>query len=310
MSVTAKRTARNGKAGIGGKGRLHRDHLIFLAFVAPNFLLLGLFTYWPMVYQSYLSLTRWDLISPTKQFVGLENYVVLFGGQEFQRVLFNTFYFTGTVLLGSIVLGLGLAVLLNQRLRGRNIVRSVVFAPVILSGAAIGLVWAYIFDPTYGLMRVLLGAIGLSSPSWLTDTKWAMPAIIIVYLWKNLGYSAIVYLAGLQNIPQDLYEAARVDGATPWQSFRNVTLPQLSPTTFFIVVTTILGSFQAFDIIAVMTKGGPVNATTTMVWYLYEEGFVAFRAGRAAAAAMILFVLMLAVTLVQVRYLQRRVHYS
>ncbi|MDP9383465.1 MAG: sugar ABC transporter permease, partial [Chloroflexota bacterium] len=192
----------------------------------------------------------------------------------------------------------------------RNVVRSVVFAPVILSGAAVGLVWAYIFDPTYGLMRTALGFFGVPSPSWLTDTQFAMPAIIIVYLWKNLGYSAIVYLAGLQNISRDLYEAARVDGANAWQTFRSVTLPQLSPVTFFLVVTTILSSFQAFDIIAVMTEGGPVNATTTLIWYLYEEGFVAFRAGRAAAAAMVLFVLMLVVTLVQVGYLQRRVHYS
>ncbi len=310
MGVYLASTAVQSEVGPARKRRFHPDYLIFIAFVAPNFLLLGLFTYWPMIYQAYLSLTRWDLISPTKQFVGLDNYAALFGGREFQRVMFNTFYFTGTVLIGSIAIGLGLAILLNQKLRGRNIVRSVVFAPVILSGAAIGLVWAYIFDPTYGLMRILLGFIGLSSPTWLTDTRWAMPAIIIVYLWKNLGYSAIVYLAGLQNIPADLYEAARVDGANPWQSFWNITLPQLSPVTFFIVITTILGSFQAFDIIAVMTKGGPVNATTTMVWYLYEEGFVAFRAGRAAAAAMILFVLMLAVTLVQMRYLQRRVHYS
>lgn len=287
-----------------------RDHLLFLAFIAPNFLLLGIFSYWPLVYQAYLSLTRWDMISPFKTFVGLDNYHFMFTSAGFQRVLLNTAYFTGTVLIGSLVIGLALALLLNQRLLGRNLVRSIVFAPVILSGAAVGLVWAYIFDPVYGLLRVVLSAVGIGSPDWLVDTRWAMPAVIIVYLWKNVGYSAIVYLAGLQGIPRELYDAAKVDGANGWQSFRYVTLPQLSPTTFFIAVTTILFSIQAFDILAVMTEGGPVNATTTLIWYLYEQGFIAFRAGLAAAAGMVLFALMLLATVLQVVFVQRRVHYS
>jgi ABC-type sugar transport system permease subunit len=290
--------------------RVRHEHLLFLAFVAPNFFLLGVFSYWPLIYQAYLSLTRWDMISPTKLFVGLDNYRYMFGGREFYQVMFNTFYFTGAVLAGSIVLGLALALLLNQRLRGRTAARAIIFAPYVLSGAAIGLVWAYIFDPIYGLMRVFLNFFYIVSPNWLTDTKWAMPAIIIVYLWKNVGYSAVIYLAGLQNISQDMYEAAKVDGANDRQAFWHITLPQLSPTTFFISVTTILFSIQAFDIIAVMTGGGPVNATTTLVWYLYQQGFIAFRAGVAAAAGMLLFVLMLLITIFQLYFVQRRVHYS
>ncbi len=290
--------------------RIRREHLLFFAFVAPNFFLLGVFSYWPLIYQVYLSLTRWDMISPTKTFVGLDNYRYMFNGREFYQVLFNTFYFTGAILFGSIVLGLALALLLNQRLRGRTAARAIVFAPYVLSGAAIGLVWAYIFDPVYGLMRVFLNMFWIVSPNWLVDTKWAMPAIIIVYLWKNIGYSAVIYLAGLQNISQEMYEAAKVDGANNWQAFWNITVPQLSPVTFFISVTTILFSIQAFDIIAVMTGGGPVNATTTLVWYLYEQGFIAFRAGLAAAVGMLLFVLMLSITIFQVYFVQRRVHYS
>ena len=289
--------------------RLKRDYLAFVAFVAPNFLLLIIFTYWPLVYQAYLSLTQWDMISPTKRFVGFDNYLRMFQSREFQEVLLNTFSFTGSVLAGSLILGLGLAVLLNQRLRGRNIVRSIVFAPYVLSGAAVGLVWAYIFDPVYGLMRVVLDFFGVASPDWLTSTTWAMPAIIIVYLWKNLGYTTVIYLAGLQSIPAELYEAASVDGAGRWHTFRHITVPLLSPTTFFLAITTILFSIQAFDIIAVMTGGGPVHATTTLIWYLYEEGFEAFRVGTSAAAGMLLFALMLVVTLIQVRYVQRRVHY-
>lgn len=289
---------------------IRSEHLLFLAFVGPNFLLLGVFSYWPLIYQAYLSLTRWDMLSPRKPFVGLDNYRYMFSGREFYQVLFNTFYFTASVLVGSIVLGLGLALLLNQRLRGRTVARAIIFAPYVLSGAAIGLVWAYIFDPVYGLMRVFLNFFYVVSPNWLVDTKWAMPAIIIVYLWKNVGYSAVIYLAGLQNISQEMYEAAKVDGANGWQSFWHITLPQLSPVTFFVSVTTILFSIQAFDIIAVMTGGGPVNATTTLVWYLYEQGFVAFRAGIAAAVGMLLFVLMFLITIFQVYFVQRRVHYS
>ena len=298
--------------GVGGtkKRRIDREHLLFLAFIAPNFLLLGVFTYWPMLYQTYLSLTRWDMLAPTKAFVGLDNYTSMLGAREFWGVLFNTFYFTGAIVVGNLILGLAVAILLNQRLRGRNFVRSVAFAPVILSGAAVGLVWAYIFDPNYGLMRTFLDLFHVSSPDWLASTRFAMPALIIVYLWKSLGFAVVIYLAGLQNISKDLYDAARVDGANSWIRFRHVTLPQLSPVTFFVVLTTIIQSFQAFDIIAVMTGGGPAGATTTLIWYIYQEGFIAFRAGIAATAAIIMFLLLLIITVLQVRYAQRGVHYS
>ena len=304
--------AQKNKQGVGSvkKRRIERQHLLFLALIAPNFLLLGIFTYWPMIYQAYLSLTRWNLLAPRKTFVGLDNYAGMFGGGEFWGVLFKTFYFMGAVVLGSVVLGLAIALLLNQKLRGRNFVRSVVFAPVILSGAAVGLVWAYIFDPNYGLMRTFLEPFGLSSPDWLGSTQYAMPAIIIVYLWKSLGFAVVIYLAGLQNVSKDLYEAARMDGANSWVLFRHITLPQLSPVTFFVVLTTIINSFQAFDIIAVMTGGGPAGATTTLIWYIYQESFIAFRAGTAAAAAMVMFLLLLVITVLQVRYGQRGVHYK
>ncbi len=298
--------------GVGGtkKRRIGREQLLFLAFIAPNFLLLGVFTYWPMLYQTYLSLTRWDMLAPTKAFVGLDNYTSMLGASEFWGVMFNTFYFTGAIVVGNLILGLAIAILLDQRLRGRNFVRAFAFAPVILSGAAVGLVWAYIFDPNYGLMRTFLDLFGVPSPDWLASTRFAMPALIIVYLWKSLGFAVVIYLAGLQNISKDLYEAARVDGANSWIRFRHVTLPQLSPVTFFVVLTTIIQSFQAFDIIAVMTGGGPAGATTTLIWYIYQEGFIAFRAGIAATAAIIMFLLLLIITVLQVRYAQRGVHYS
>lgn len=295
----------------GSTNRVKREHLLFLAFIAPNVILLSVFTYWPMIFQTYLSFTNWDYLSP-RSFAGLDNYVTLFTSPEFARVLFNTFYFMGAVLLGSVMLGLGLAILLNQKLKGRNLVRAVVFTPYVLSGAAIGLVWSYIFDPNYGLLRAFLEPLGITAPDWLGDTAFAMSALIIVYLWKNLGFSAVIYLAALQTVSRELYDAARVDGANSWNCFRYITLPQLSPATFFVVIITMVQAFSynAFDIIAVMTKGGPVNSTTTLIWYIYEQGFQAFNVGLAAAASTILFLILALVTIVQNHYTQHNVDYQ
>src|SRR4029079_10825431 len=165
-------------------------------------------------------------------------------------------------------------------------------------------------DPRFGLIARLLSAVNIPPPYWLTDPRWALPAVIIVYIWQNLGFTAVIYLAGLQAIPRDLYEAAKVDGAGVLWRFRSVTLPMLSPIVFFLGITSILNTFQSFDIIQVMTKGGPVDATNTLIYYVYQQGFVAFNAGRSSAAALVLFMLMLGVTLMQVRYAERRVHYG
>ncbi|MEA2515197.1 MAG: sn-glycerol 3-phosphate transport system permease protein [Thermomicrobiales bacterium] len=298
------------KGRTGARRAARSESLLFLLFVAPNLILFGIFTYWPLIYSGYLSLVRWDMISPTKTWVGLGNYTYLLSDSAFRTVLNNTFIFTGGAVGGSLFLGLLIALLLNQPLRMRDGARAVVFAPTLLSGAAISIVWVYIFDPRYGLMRQALDPFGIPSPTWLRDTTWAMIAVIIVYIWKNVGFAAVIFLAGLQTIPKDLYEAAKVDGAGAFNRFRNVTLPMLSPISFFLLVTSILNTFQAFDIIQVMTEGGPVDATNTLIYYTYEQGFVAFNAGRAAAASLILFVIMLTVTLIQLRYAERRVHYG
>lgn len=286
------------------------EWFLFLLFVGPNFLLFGIFSYWPMLSNLYLSMVRWDMISPVKTFVGAANFQYLLHDAVFRTVLMNSLVFTVGAVGGSLLLGLATALLLNQKLRFRNGARAVLFAPTLLSGAAIGIVWVYIFDPRFGLLARIIGAVGISSPNWLTDPAWAMPAIIIVYVWKNVGFSTVIYLAGLQAIPKDLYEAARIDGAGVLWRFRSVTLPMLSPITFFLVITSLLSSFQAFDIIKVMTDGGPVNATNTLIFYVYQQGFVAFNAGRAAAAALLLFLIMFAITMIQMRKGEERVHYG
>ena len=286
------------------------EWLLFALLVGPNLFLFAVFVYWPLIYNGYLSFVRWDLLAPVKIWVGLKNYKDLFASPAFGVILWNTLVFTVASVALTCIVGLLIALLLNVPLRGRNVVRSIVFSPVMLSGAAIGIVWVYIFDYRYGLIQSLLSPLGVQSPRWLLDTSWAMAAVIIVHVWKTLGYAVVIYLAGLQAIQRELYEAALVDGANSWARFRNVTVPGLSPVIFFLVITTVLNGFQSFDIIKVMTDGGPVNATTTLIYYLYQEGFVGFNAGRAGVAAIVLFVAMFVFTIIQMRTSEQSVHYS
>jgi len=302
-----------GTVGTAAPSRIQRewrDWLLFLALAGPNLLLFIIFNYRPLIYNAYLSFQLWDFLSPVKIWVGFDNYIDVLTDPHFHRVLLNTLVFMlGGVCL-TIAIGLALALLLNQKLVGRDGARSVLFAPYMLSGAAIAVVWVYIFDPTYGLIRTIISPLGLIPPNWLRDQFWAMPAIIIVYTWKNLGYTMVICLAGLQAIPKELYEAATTDGANAWGRFRHITIPGLAPITFFLIVTGILASFQTFDLIHVLTRGGPVDATSTMVYYLYEQGFIAFKAGNAGVAAVLQFLFLFAVTLIQIRYVERRVTYA
>jgi ABC-type sugar transport system permease subunit len=259
------------KAKFGGL--LGKEWFLFLLFIAPNFFFLILFTYWPLIENVRLSLFTTNQFLGTSTYSGLDNYEWLFGDRTFRLVARNTAIFIIACVAGTLGLGLAVALLLNEKLKGRTAVRSVVFAPYLISGAAIGLVWAYIFNPRYGILATFLGWFNIPSPHWLDDPNWALPAIIIVYVWKNLGFATVVFLAGLQGIPKDLYEAAKLDGAGAWWRFRSVTLPMLSPISFFLMVTSVLSTFQAFDIQDIMTGGGPAFATTTLVYYVYEQAF-------------------------------------
>lgn len=286
------------------------ERRLFVLLLAPNLLLFAVFTYWPLLYNAYLSFVNWNFVRARKRWVGFANYLDVLGDRQFWLIVRNTVVFVGVSATATLLLGLLLALLLNQRLRYRDAARAVIFSPVVLSGAAIAVVWSYIFDPRYGLLDQIIGAVGLRSPDWLNDPRYALTAVIIVYVWKNLGYAVVVFLAGLQGIPRDYYDAARVDGAGAWQRFWNVTLPGLSPIAFFLSVTTLLACFQSFDIIKVLTNGGPANASTTLIVYLYELGFVSYDAGEAGVVAMLLFAVMLVLTLAQVRWAERQVQYG
>lgn len=291
--------------------RRRRTALLWALLLAgPNVTLLLVFVYRPLLESLYLSTLQWNLGSPTARFVGLGNYIEWFSAPTTGRIVTTTIVFTVATVGGAMVLGLGLALLLNRRLKGRGVARTVAFAPYVLGGFAVGILWLFMFDPRYGLIQELLGWIGVTSPQWYTDRPWPLVMVIVVYLWKNLGYVALIYLAGLQAVPQDLRDAAALDGASSARTLRSVVLPLLTPTTFFLLVTMLLSSLQSFDTIKAMTQGGPLGSTTTLMYSIYEESFVNGRAGYASAVATILFLVLLAVTAVQMRFVQRKVHYA
>ncbi|HBC8576206.1 TPA: sugar ABC transporter permease [Corynebacterium striatum] len=277
--------------------------------LAPNLLLLAIFTYRPLLDNIRLSFFNWNISSPTSTFVGFQNYAEWFSRDDTKVIVSNTVIFTFFAVIGSLILGLALALLLNQKLRGRNFTRSVVFAPYAISGAAIGIAFQFIFDPNFGLIQEMLGWFGIDSPNFYAVPGWALFMVTFTFVWKNLGYTFVIYLAALQGLSKDLEEAAAIDGASTWTRFRRVTLPQLRPTTFFLSITVTLNSVQVFDIINVMTRGGPQgNGTTTLVFQIYQETFVNFRAGYGATAATIMFLILLIITLIQVRIMDKRDH--
>jgi multiple sugar transport system permease protein len=279
------------------------------AFLAPALLLIGLFFFLPVVAAFLLSLTDFDLYALADvhnvRFVGLANYAQLLRTPDFWKSLGNTFYF---VLVGgplSVAVSLGTALLVNAPLaRWRGFFRTVYFAPVVTTLVAVAVVWRYLYHPSYGLLNWALGKVGIAPIDWLGDPTWAMPAIILLAVWKNFGYNMIIFVAGLQSIPDELYEAAHMDGAGPLRRFLHITLPSLAPTFLFVGVITMIGYFQLFAEPYVMTQGGPVKSTLSVVLLMYQEGFRWWRMGFAAAMAFVLFLIILAGTLVQLR-LQR-----
>jgi multiple sugar transport system permease protein len=280
------------------------------AFVLPALLLLLVFFFLPVVAALLLSLTDFDLYAIADpgniRFVWFSNYVRLLQTPDFWVALRNTFYF---VLVGgplSVMVSLGAALLLNAKAaRFKSLFRTIYFAPVVTTLVAVAVVWRYMYHSQYGLLNWGLEAIGIDGVDWLGSPRWAMPAIILLAVWKNFGYNMIIFVAGLQSIPDDLYEAAQIDGAGPTRRFLHVTLPSLRPTMLFVGVFTMIGYFQLFAEPYVMTQGGPVKSTLSVVLFMYQEGFRWWRMGFAASIAFVLFLIILAGTLIQLR-LQRR----
>lgn len=285
------------------------ENLYGLAFVGPMVLGLLVFTYGPVLYSFFLSLNKGDFISPPV-WVGTDNYLRAMRDSVFWKSLRNTaYYVVGTVPLG-MALSLGLALAMNQKLRGIIFYRAIFFLPTITSSVAISVMWMWMYNPQFGVINTLLQLVGIRGPGWLGDPRWAMPAIIIMSVWRGLGYNMLLFLAGLQGIPDELYEAASIDGAGSFRRFLHVTFPLLSPTTFMIAVLSIIGGFQVFEYSYVMTAGGPMYATYTIVLMVYNMAFVTFEVGYAAALAYILFAIILVLTILQFRGQSRWVFYE
>lgn len=278
-------------------------------FVAPAMLIFAVFTLLPVAIALYLSFTNYDVFTKM-DWIGAANYQDVFDDEFFWRALWNTVTYSAWSIPLSMAIGLGFALLLNQKLRGVGLYRTIYYVPVVTSMVAVAMIWVQLFDPLYGVLSNALEAIGLKGIDWLGDPKLAMPSIIAVSVWKVIGWNMLIYLAGLQGIPDYLREAAAIDGANRWQTFWRITLPLLQPTTFFIFVTSLIGAFQVFDVVYVMTGGGPANATTTLVHQIYNAAFKALDMGYAAAMSFVLFGIILVVSLFSTRALRGEVAYQ
>ena len=266
---------------------LDRDTVAAGIFLAPAILVLGIFLFYPITYLLYLSFTTGSFTVTGIRWVGLSNYQRLFTDADFWQVIGNTVYFTVATVIPTIVIPLGLAVFLNRSLVLRGVLRTAYFIPSITSLVAVGLAWRWLFQ-TDGRVNDLLIAMGLEPVSWLSSTVWAMPVLILLSSWKQLGFNLVVFLAGLQVIPQSRYEAAELDGANGWAKFWYITLPGLTPTLIFAVLTTAIFTLRSFEQVYIITGGGPLNATNLLVYYIYEQAFARFEFGYAAAAATVL----------------------
>lgn len=277
----------------------------------PALALIGLFFVLPVIAGLLLSFTDFDIYSisapQAARFVGLANYKQVLAWPQLWQAMRNTLYFVVVGAPISVLVSLGAALLLNSPgIRFRSLFRTIYFAPVVTPLVAIAIVWRYLYHPRYGLINSVIENFGLAPIDWLGDPRWAMPAIILVAVWKNFGYNMIIFTAGLQTIPRELFEAAAVDGANAWWRFRHVTLPGLAPTFLFVGVTTMIGYFQLFAEPYIMTQGGPLGSTRSLILLMYEEGFRWWRMGIASAIAVILFAMTLTGTLIQLRLARRK----
>lgn len=290
--------------GVTGRGK----YVALAVLLLPSLIGMSAFYILPVLSSLVLSFTEWDLLTPIR-WIGLGNYLAVLQDAAVQQALRNTVLFILGYLPSVVALGLGLALLLNRQLKGRTIFRAIYFVPVVTSWVAVALIWKWLLNPQYGLINFGLSLLGIKGPGWLFDPNWAMAGVIMTSVWKDIGFVTVIYLAGLQDIPENLFEAADLDGASPWQRFWTVTWPMLAPTTFFVTTISLISSFQVFDQVWIMTQGGPVGATSTMVELIYKNAFSYSKMGYASAISWVLFAFIFAVTLAQ-NVLQKRLDRS
>ena len=280
-----------------------------LIFVLPALIPLFVFWIYPIFRSIWISFTDWDFMTPTYNIVYLDNYISLFKDSRFYNALWNTLIFTVGTLVPTIVIGLGLAVLLQKPFIGSGIVKFILFSPWITPTVAISIVWTWIFQPNDGLANMVLSFLGLPALKWISSSQTAMLSVIIVTVWKSMGYAMIFYLSALEKVPEELYEASALDGAGKWGQFFAITIPSISPTTFFLMIITMVNSLQAYDQIQILTQGGPSGSTRTLLYMYYQLGFQEFKMGQATAVAVVMIIITVMLSLVQFYASKKWVHY-
>jgi len=282
-------------------------------FVAPVLVVVGVFVYWPLIYSIYLSFFDWNFVAPVKEFVGFDNFVRLADDPRFHRALWGTLVYILALVPAQVLLPLGLALLLwpIRRSRAQSVYRATLFSPTVISFSVAALLWLWIFNPLQGILNKVLFDFGFAKVNWLSNPNTAIWCVIVVSIWKTIGFNLLLYLAALEAVPNDYIEAASLDGATDWQLFRLIRFPLITPTFFFVLVTTIISvNDEVFGAINVMTDGGPFDRSSNIVYYLYEQGFRMFQIGSASAVSLLIFVGTAILTWVQFRFVERHVHYG
>lgn len=313
MAVTTQRPPRPvvNRANIRTTLREMRKQWTAYLFLSPWFIIFGVFTLFSLSFSFYLSFHEWNILEPDKPFVGLNNFIRLFKDDRFYQALWNTILFTGFGVPLGLLSGLLIALLLNTKVKMQGLFRTLYYIPVITPLVVSSVIWKWLYQGDYGLLNYYLLELGIIREKllWLADPSLAMPALIIMGVWMGTGGTMVLYLAGLQGIPGELYDAAEVDGANGFQRLIHITFPLLAPTTFYLLVTSVIGSFQAFAHIYIMTGGGPLRRTTVIGYYLYEKGFRHFEMGYASAMAYVLFAIIFIFTIIQMKYMKGDIEY-
>jgi sn-glycerol 3-phosphate transport system permease protein len=287
-----------------------KENVIGYLFLSPSIILFTIFLFYPLAKSVYLSLFITDPRGKIAEFVGIQNYINLFTSDQFFTSLKVTVLFALLTVPSSIVFALVLSLFTHNRLKGMRIFQFIFSLPIAISVGTASIIWMILFHPSAGMFNYFLNQLGFQSIFWLSDPKWALFSISLVTVWMNLGFNYIVLLSGLQGISEDLYESARIDGAGRFRILWNMTLPLLSPTIFFVSIVSIIGAFQAFGQIHIMTKGGPIDSTNVFVYSLYQEAFINFNFGSGSASAIVLFAIILSLTFIQFKITERKVHYQ
>jgi sn-glycerol 3-phosphate transport system permease protein len=291
------------------KNKLKENALGYF-FLAPSLVLFGVFLFYPMLKSVYLSMTLTDPRGNIAEFVWFDNYKQLFDSEVFLNNLLVTLKFVMFTVPTCIIWSLLLAALTHNKLRGMKVFQFIFSLPIVISVGTGSIIWLLLFHPTAGMLNYFLSQIGIPAVSWLPDPSWALISISLMTIWMNMGFAYIVILSGLQGVPEDIYESAKIDGAGPIRTFMKIILPLLSPTLFFVTIVSVISAFQAFGQINILTKGGPMNSTNVIVFSIYQDAFINFRFGTGSAQALVLFAIILSLTIVQFIVLERKVHYQ